>query len=132
MHHVTEDVTEAGCFPSSAIWHGERYHTASALPLGEWNVMANGRIHRLNIINVSGSTVTGEYNGLPIDAGHWDGKMLTFIRVETRGIDLRQKFTGYLMHHVSPDYNWRLAGVFGKEELPEPQAGWYATLPREL
>ncbi|MCB9156307.1 MAG: hypothetical protein H6645_04235 [Caldilineaceae bacterium] len=137
MHHTTE----AGCFPATGIWSPAGYTEPSMLPTGVWNVMANGRIQHLNLIDVSGSTVTGEYNRLPIECGRWDGKVLTFIRVETRGIDLRQVFTGYLMAYVtpdperwgpvSPDYNWRIAGVFGKEGLAEPQAGWYATRPRE-
>ena len=122
---------EAGCFPSSAIWHGEPFHHESALPLGKWHVMANGRIHHLNIISVSGSTVTGDYNGLPIDDAEWDGKVLTFTRVETRGIYLRQKFTGYLMQYANPDYKWRIAGVFGKEGVGV-QAGWYATQSRKV
>jgi hypothetical protein len=121
---------ELGCFPSTAIWHGEIFRGAPALPLGRWHVMANGRIHSLNIISVSGSRVTGEYNGLPIDDAQWDGKVLTFTRVETRGISLRQKFMGYLMQYVDPDYKWRIAGVFGAAELDQHQAGWYATRPR--
>lgn len=126
---------EAGCFPSSAIWGGSggRYLAGSELPLGEWHVMANGRIHLLNIISVSGSTVTGEYNDLPIEEAEWDGKVLKFIRHETRGIDLRQKFTGHLMRYLKPDPKWRMAGVFQNVEEDDPigPAGWYATRQRE-
>ena len=125
---------EAGCFPATAIWHGEIYHNSSTLPLGVWRVMANGRIHHLNITDVSGGIVTGEYNRLPIEAGYWDGKMLTFYRVETRGIYLRQKFTGYLMQYVNPDYKWRIAGIFQAEpdEHQIGPGGWYATQPRDI
>jgi hypothetical protein len=125
---------EAGCFPSSAIWGGggRRYLAGSTLPLGEWHVMANGRIHFLNIISVSGGIVKAEYNDLPIE-GRWDGRVLTFTRVETRGIDLRQNFTGYLMNYLEPDPKWRMAGVFQNERKDDPigPAGWYATRPRE-
>ncbi|MEZ4712668.1 MAG: hypothetical protein R3A44_36110 [Caldilineaceae bacterium] len=133
MHHTTE----AGCFPATSIWSPDIYAVPSALPTGLWNVMANGRIHHLNIIDVSGGTVTGEYNRSPIEGGQWDGKVLTFTRV-VPDIELRQVYTGYLMQYitpdgpVSPDYHWRIAGVYRKEEHPEPQAGWYATRPREV
>ena len=134
MHHHS---TEPGCFPSSAIWSrvDHTYTNPTALPLGQWHVMANGRIHSLNIISVSGSTVKSEYNGLPIEDAEWDGKVLKFIRHETRGIDLHQEYTGYLMQYLEPDPKWRIAGVFvGTETAPPPNgphAGWYATRPRD-
>jgi len=127
------DSINPGCFPPTAEWDGEIYHEESTLPLGEWHVMANGRIHKLNIISVSGGTVAGEYNDLPIEDGEWDGKVLTFNRVETRGIFLRQKFKGYLMQYVNPDYKWRIAGVL--KHVPDKHefgpSGWYATRPRK-
>lgn len=130
-------VDEAGCFPATAPrdWNGEIYHRPPALPLGEWRVMANGRIHHLNLTAVSGGVVTGTYNDLPIEAGYWDGNMLTFYRVETRipSEILRQKFVGYLMQYVNPDYKWRIAGVFQAD--PDRHdigpGGWYATLQRD-
>lgn len=126
---------EPGCFPSSAIWGSvdTTYTNPTALPLGVWHVMSNGRIHFLNIISVSGSTVTGKYEGEDIREAEWDAatRKLTFVR-QVSGIGLRQAFTGYLMSYLEPDPKWRIAGVFQNEQKDDPivLAGWYATLPR--
>jgi len=130
-HHSTEP----GCFPSSAIWSrvDHTYTNPTALPLGEWHVMSNGRIHRLNIISVSGSTVTGKYEGEDIIGAEWDAatRRLIFFR-QVSDVGLLQIFTGYLMQYLSPDPKWRIAGlIHQREPITEmPDAGWYATLPR--
>jgi hypothetical protein len=137
-HDYVPESSEPGCFPPTAVWGGHSYLKERSLPLGLWHVMANGRIYHFDITSVSASgEVTGVLNGRPIEDGHWDGSavagVLTFVRNETPVIV--QKFTGYLMAYVEHDYQWRMAGVFGKlsEDPPEyvDQAGWYATLARQ-
>ena len=134
-------LSKPGCFPSSAIWGGP-YNVPSTLPLGEWHVMANGRIHFLQITSVSGSEVTGDYNGEALVHGSWDSttRMLKFYRFIPDvggGRSLLQHFTGYLMHFAEPDGKWRIAGIFaGNVHKPpsdpdSPKAGWYATLNKE-
>ena len=94
--------------------------------------MANGRIHHLNITDVSGGIVTGEYNRLPIEAGYWDGKMLTFYRGKPYCLFARNsRVTFYAI--CQPDYKWRIAGVFQAEpdEHQIGPGGWYATQPFE-
>lgn len=127
--------TEPGCFPPTAVWYGRPFHTGTVLPLGVWRVMANGRIYKLEIESVMGSNVTGELNGFEIVNAKWDGSavagVLTFTRSEPAIV---QRFTGYLMAFAPGDWQWRMAGVFGKlsdGEAYVDQAGWYATRPRE-
>lgn len=141
MPHSNEYIPESsepGCFPPTAVWHGHPYLKQSSLPVGLWRVMANGRIYHFEISAVSPSgAVTGMFNNRPIVSGRWDGSavagVLTFVRDESPVIV--QKFTGYLMAHVEHEYQWRIAGVFGKlpdnEEAYIDEAGWYATRPRE-
>lgn len=119
---------EPGCFPAEQTAFPGPYHPPSALALGEWHVLANGRIYTLNVTAVTGGRVTARLSSGEIERAAWDAttRRLTFIRVLR---ELRQEFTGYLLHYDSADPKWRMAGVFGDVEVG-PQSGWYATLPR--
>jgi hypothetical protein len=135
------DSVDPGCFAHTGLETGI-YRDNPALPLGKWDVMANGRIASLDIISVSGSVVSGEYNGSMIYFGQWDASahLLTFYRFIPDvggGKSLLQHFSGYLMAYDTGDgaeTKWRMAGIFiGTSTAPPPNgphAGWYATLPR--
>ena len=135
-------LSNPGCFSETADQTGI-YRPSSTLPLGRWHVMANGRIHFLNITSVSGREVVGDYNGEALVCGRWDSatQMLTFyrfIRDVGEGRSLLQYFAGYLMHYdEGTETKWRIAGVFkGTSASPpsdpdSPKSGWYATLNKE-
>ena len=121
--------SQPGCFPADLSAFPGPYRKSSSLPLGEWHVLANGRIYTLQITEVSGSMVTAQLSSGDIEGATWDaatGKF-TFSRVLPK---LRQEFTGYLLHYdEGADLKWRIAGVFGDVKVG-PQSGWYATLAR--
>lgn len=119
--------TNPGCFPATANQTGI-YRASSTLPLGRWHVMANGRIHFLDITSVSGDVVTGEYNGEAIEDSHWDAatQVLSFNRFIPDvggGRSLLQQFRGYLMHYdEGMETKWRMAGILiGTSTAPPPQ-----------
>jgi hypothetical protein len=131
------DTTDPGSFPSTAIGSGP-YRASSTLPLGRWHVMANGRIHFLEITEVSGEDVIGNYNNEPLINGHWDARTrtLTFLRFIAdvgRPEPLLQLFTGDLMHFRDWDPKWRMAGRIKQLSPPlrDEYGGWYATLSRD-
>ncbi len=125
--------SQPGCFPSDPSDYPGPYQPggllpSEELPLGRWHIMANGRIHYLDIHSVSGSQVTANLSSGSIANAKWDSTsgQLTFTRVTT----IKQEFRGYLMQFDRSDTFWRMAGVFGDVTVGE-QAGWYATRPRE-
>lgn len=119
---------DPGCFPADPTAFPAPHHQPSTLPVGEWRLLANGRIYIFDITAVTGSRVTADLSSGDIEGAHWDvgNSSLTFIRVLP---GLRQEFTGYLLHYSKADPKWRMAGVFGDVTVG-PQSGWYATLPR--
>ncbi len=126
---------DPGCFPIEQTAFPGPYHKSSALPLGPWKVMANGRIYTLNIRSVSGHEVNAEFSSGDIANARWDkdagnSGVLTFTRVLSDP-PLEQNFTGYLLRYDTTDPKWRMAGTFGNKELGHPESGWYATLERK-
>lgn len=121
-----------GCFVADVTAYRGPYQSRGTLPLGEWYVFANGRIYMLDITDVSGSIVTATFSSGDIANATWNAPRLEFTRVvrTSSTSELRQQFSGYLSAWDDNDPKWRMAGVFG-DVRDIPQAGWYATLPRE-
>lgn len=124
-----------GSFPPEPPAFPGPYQYSGQLPLGSWNMLANGRIYELDITDVQGSQVTATLSSGLIQDAKWDDSAsasslatLTFTRVLSN-IGLKQRFTGYFLHYSAKDPFWRLAGTYGDIEVGD-QAGWYATLPR--
>ncbi len=117
---------QPGTFPSTI---PGPHISSSRLPLGTWNVLANGRTFKLEINAVQGNQVDAEFSSGDVADAKWDpgsGK-LVFTRVLPI---LKQEFTGYLLHfNATEDPMWRIAGTFGDVDVGE-QSGWYATMPR--
>ncbi|MEO1084705.1 MAG: hypothetical protein AAFY88_10735 [Acidobacteriota bacterium] len=111
------------------------YQYSGELPLGEWNMLANGRVYELTISDVRGHRVAAAMSSGLIQDAEWRGSAtasslatLSFTRV-LPSIGLKQRFSGYLLHYDRNDPFWRLVGTFGDITVGD-QAGWYATLPR--
>ncbi|MEM7051949.1 MAG: hypothetical protein AAF604_19940 [Acidobacteriota bacterium] len=123
---------EPGSFPANSVYGGP-YQYPSDLPLGEWNMMANGRIFQLDLQSISGLQVQGTISSGDFLNGKWSGTtgpsllgVLTFVRVT----QIKQYFTGYLMHHSERDPLWRIAGTYETKD-GSGKGCWYATLPRK-
>ncbi|MDH5547433.1 MAG: hypothetical protein OEZ43_17760 [Gammaproteobacteria bacterium] len=123
------DISLPGSFPSSAIWPGP-YASSSALPLGDWHMMAAGRIYKLTILKVEDGIVEGSINSGDFVDGRWDPTigtgLLTFKRVLPT---LTQEYSGFLFPFDTRDPKYRIAGEFGDIAVGS-QSGWYATRPR--
>ncbi|MEM1181211.1 MAG: hypothetical protein AAGM22_22915 [Acidobacteriota bacterium] len=111
------------------------YSFSGQLPLGEWNMLANGRIYTLTISDVRGSRVEADMSSGRIQDAEWKDTAsasslatLTFTRV-IDATGLKQRYHAYLLHYDRNDPLWRLVGTYGNVTVGE-QAGWYATLPR--
>lgn len=118
---------EPGCFPANAIYNAP-YRESTTLPLGTWNVLANGRIFRLEINSGPNNTYSIDWPGTPIRDVKWKAVAgrLTFTRVLPD--DAVQHFTGYLLNRSGADPLWRIAGTFDQPNL-SVTSGWYGTQP---
>jgi len=105
----------------------------AGLPLGDWDICANGYVGTLTITSVAQGKLTGTFReDLPI-TGFWDpaGNRITFLRV-TQADDqsTTQIFTGFLFKDPG-DGRWTLAGSFEGfagtgATNKRPVYGWYA------
>ena len=120
--------TQPGCFPSDVTTFNDPFIKPETLPLGEWKMMANGRIYNFEITDVRGNRFAANFSSGDIVDGSWDADSckINFYRVLPV---LKQEFTGYLLSHDQRDRKWRMAGTFYQESL-DVSSGWYATLDR--
>ena len=125
-----------GSFPYQPTAFPGPYQYTGDLPLGRWSMMANGRIFELRIAGVQNATVNASLSSGRVEDATWTGfanastlAELSFVRV-LPDLRLKQRFHGYLLHYSESDPLWRIAGTFGDIKKKEPEAGWYATLPR--
>lgn len=128
--------TDPGSFPPQPVAFPGPYSFSQELPLGEWNLMINGRVFLLDISNVSGNRVAGRLSSGTFENGHWDGVgtpllagKLTFERVNN---DLRQRLEGWLFQYSKEDPLWRMAGTIVHLNESKARSGWYGTLRRRL
>ena len=127
---------QPGAFPADAILGpGGGYELEPELPTGTWNVMANGRIYKMEIHGVSKGMVKGEINSGEFRDGYYDAASgaFDFTRVLPDGTP--QFWSGFLMYHVKnkpQDPAHRIAGVMTQLNLAPAtrNGGWYATLER--
>lgn len=126
---------QPGSFPPRPTDFPGPYQYTGELPLGLWNMFANGRVFELKILGVQGHQVDANMSSGTIQDAEWEDTAgpstlakLSFTRV-LDNIGLKQRFTGYLMHYDRADPLWRLVGTFGRIEAGD-QAGWYATMPK--
>ena len=111
------------------------YQYSGQLPLGEWNMLANGRVYTLTLSSVNGNQVDADLSSGTIQDAEWDDSAsasslatLSFTRV-VEATGLKQRFSAYLLHSDANDPLWRLVGTYGDIRVGD-QAGWYATLPK--
>ena len=111
------------------------YQYSGSLPLGEWNMLANGRVYELTISGLQGHRVDASMSSGIIQDAEWNDSAtastlatLSFTRV-LASVGLKQRYSAYLLHFDPNDPFWRLVGTFGDIRVGD-QAGWYATLPR--
>ncbi|MCB9570064.1 MAG: hypothetical protein H6710_23055 [Myxococcales bacterium] len=124
-----------GVFPADSLFDGP-YAKSTALPLGSWRAMANGRVYTLEITAQAGADVTATMSSGTIRDARWDPATLhfTFTRVIPNVIE--QAFSAYLFHFDEADPLWRMAGTFqtvknlSQHSVPMIPSGWYATLHR--
>ncbi|MEM9458955.1 MAG: hypothetical protein AAGF11_32550 [Myxococcota bacterium] len=129
------DLQHPGSFPSSSIYGGP-YRESSALPTGEWHVMANGRIYALKIVKVSGGQVEASLTSGEVSAAKWSASERILVFTRSVPGQVEQEWTGYLMAYSAKDPKWRIAGTLrnvrslGEHSVPLGTSGWYATRPR--
>ena len=126
------ETQQAGCFPIDPTAFPGRHDPARDLPQGEWSVIANGRIYKLDITGVTGTRVSAFFSSGDFDSGSWNSstEAFSFVRVLP---SFKQKYEAYLMHADPKDPYWRMAGMFthySDNALNGTQSGWYATIPR--
>jgi len=137
-----------GSFPTTSIFPGPYEKTFNKTDIvGNWHMIANGRIYNLDISQVNGKTKIQSRLGR-IDSVDWNattGK-LSFQRYlpQSKIVDgevipykIIQNYTGYLMGYTKEnnrkkDYKWRMSGTFIQVSptIHKPVNGWYATRPR--
>ena len=129
-----------GSFPKTSIFKGP-YKKSVTIEgfVGDWHVMANGRIYNIGIKNNNGQLVIDGHGMGDISNVAWtnDG-ILTFTRKVSR-TNLEQNFTGYFMQYSytdrnggMPDYKRRIAGTYTQVSpilRGRNTTGWYATQP---
>ena len=148
MGYTQEPQQAPGAFPSTSTLKGpyEKKITKNDL-VGDWHIMANGRVFTITIKNNQGDLVIDGHSMGDISQVTWTkNRILTFLR-EVPNTDISQQYTGYFMtyskgqYHTNgeprkdaiADYKRRMAGFF--EQLSplldeeEMIAGWYATRP---
>ncbi|MEO1368998.1 MAG: hypothetical protein AAFX50_17620 [Acidobacteriota bacterium] len=111
------------------------YRYSDTLPLGEWNMLANGRVYVLTLSGVQGHRVDASMSSGLLQDAEWRGTAtasslatLSFTRVLPNH-GLKQRYSAYLLHYDRNDPFWRLVGTFGDINIGD-HAGWYATRPR--
>ncbi len=125
---------QPGSFPDSSIFPGP-YATAATIPTGTWNVMANGRVYKLEVTSSDATSFKATLTSGEVHDGTWDPALgkLTFRRV-VPGV-LEQEWVGYLMVRDKNDPLWRIAGdlralrSLNEYNVPMHRGGWYATTP---
>ena len=142
-----------GSFPKTGVFQGpyqQKFKRADII--GNWHMIANGRIYNLDISNKNGKLEVNSRLG-PITVTEWNptiGKF-SFQRNRTNhkiinnkkiSYNLIQNFTGYLMAYshetrkpgTQKDYKWRMAGTFTQctPLIHRSHASWYATRPRNI
>ena len=137
-----------GSFPSTSIFPAPYVKAFNKTDIvGNWHMIANGRIYNLNIGQVNGKTNIQSRLGR-IDSVVWNtttGK-LSFQRYLSKSkivngevihYKIIQNYTGYLMEYTKEnnskkDYKWRISGTFMQVSptIDKPISGWYATRPR--
>ena len=138
-----------GSFPTTSIFKDPYVKIFNKTDIiGNWHMMANGRIYNLDISQVNGKTKIKSRLGR-IDFVNWNaitGK-LTFQRYRPASTIVNgkiipykiiQNYTGYLMEYTKEnnskkDYKWRISGTFVQVSptVHQPISGWYATRPRK-
>ena len=122
-------VTPTGCFPEEVTAFPSPRRATRDLPLGDWNMIANGWLFTLTIHSIAPSgKVDATFTSGEIHDAEYDRSTfrLTFTRyVEDK---LKQRYVGYLFMQDDADDQHRLAGTF--EHPGFGNAGWYATQRR--
>lgn len=115
-----------GCFPEvnwTESFPNGQSDPNNHLIEGEWSVIANGRLHTLEVlgIDVAGGWFYGYYNGEAIQGG-WSEteRKATFHRTHAdgKGGYTVQTFVGYIMDGNPDDTKIRMAGTLTREAPP--------------
>jgi len=135
-YHPDMATPQPGSFPETSIYPGP-YEDLNVLPKGKWNVMANGRVYVLEVLEAEATSFKATLTSGEVRNGTWDAKLnkLTFIRHIPGTVE--QEWVGYLMVRDAKDPLWRIAGdlrntrSLSQYNVPLNKGGWYATTPAD-